>query len=70
MPGCCARVSTAPEDPAAGTEYAVAPDARRFLMMKEDERQGHADAAHVIIVRNWVEELKRLAPPNHPRHIS
>lgn len=70
MPGCCARVSTHPRTRRPARSYAVAPDARRFLMMKEDERQGHADAAHVIIVRNWVEELKRLAPPNHPRHIS
>jgi hypothetical protein len=39
--------------------YAVAPDGR-FLMIKSPE--GQAAAAHMIVVLNWCEELKRRAP--------
>ena len=54
----------APEDPAPfARSYAVAPDGRRFLMMKEEERHGHdADASQIVVIRNWAQELKRLVP--------
>ena len=38
--------------------YDVAPDGRRFLMIKEDAAND-AEAPHVVVVLNWLEELKR-----------
>ena len=54
----------APEDPArCARSYAVAPDGRRFLMMKEEgRRRDDADASQIVVIRNWAEELKRLVP--------
>jgi hypothetical protein len=54
----------APENPAGmARSYAVAPNGRRFLMMKEDGRRGDdADASQIVVIRNWAEELKRLVP--------
>ena len=47
----------------AGT-YDVAPDGR-FLMLKYAGDAGQPDEpATVIVVKNWVEELKRLVPSN------
>jgi Tol biopolymer transport system component len=48
-----------------GRTFDIAPDGRRFLMIKE----GGSDAAappqnHIIFVQHWVEELKRLVPTN------
>jgi hypothetical protein len=56
--------SYAAEDDSRGARsYAVAPDGRRFLMMKEEGRHGHdADASQIVVIRNWAEELKRLVP--------
>ena len=52
----------APESRCARS-YAVAPNGRRFLMMKEDGRHhDDADASQIIVIRNWAEELKRLVP--------
>ena len=57
----------APEDPARpARSYAVSPDGRRFLMMKEEGRHGHdADASQIVVIRNWAEELTRLVPARH-----
>jgi hypothetical protein len=54
----------APEDPShMGRSYAVAPDGRRFLMMKEEGGHGHdRGVSQIVVVRNWAEELKRLLP--------
>jgi Tol biopolymer transport system component len=42
--------------------YDVAPDGRRFLMIKElDDTTAHR-RAHMVVVRNWSEELKRVVP--------
>ena len=56
--------SYAPEDPYRGARsYAVAPDGRRFLMMKEEERHDHdRDASQIVVIRNWAEELKPRVP--------
>ena len=48
-----------------GRTFDIAPDGRRFLMIKE----GGADAAtapqnRIVFVQHWVEELKRLVPTN------
>jgi serine/threonine-protein kinase len=40
--------------------YDVAPDGRRFLMIKELEDATAAARPQVVVVRNWAEELKRL----------
>jgi serine/threonine-protein kinase len=46
-----------------GRTYDVSPDGRRFLMIKE-HAPGDASAtpASMVVVLNWLEELKRLAP--------
>ena len=42
--------------------YDVSADGRRFLMIK---RPGNEDAApQIIVVQQWLEELRRLVPPN------
>jgi hypothetical protein len=50
--------------PNAARTYDVSPDGKRFLMIKEPPRQGgDAKAApRIVLVQNWVEELKRLVP--------
>jgi len=45
------------------TSYDVAPDAQRFVMIKESEEQ--QEAAQINVVQNWFEELKRLAPTDN-----
>jgi serine/threonine-protein kinase len=44
-----------------GRSYDVSPDGQRFLMIKEGA-DGTATPASIIVVQNWVEELKRLVP--------
>jgi serine/threonine-protein kinase len=47
--------------PRAGARhYDISPDGQRFLMIKESEKQ--APLTELIVVENWFEELKRLAP--------
>ena len=41
--------------------YDVSPDGERFVVIKEGA--GTAWATELIVVENWFEELKRLAPP-------
>ena len=41
-------------------EFDVAPDGRRFVMVKSDEA---ATLQQLTVVQNWLEELKRLASP-------
>jgi len=43
---------------AAGRHYDIAPDGKRFLMIKSPMR----NEARIIVVQNWFEELKRLVP--------
>ena len=46
-----------------GRTYDVSPDDRRFLMIK----QGSGDQVappQIVVVQNWLEELKRLVPAN------
>ncbi len=47
-----------PYDPNVPRTYDVAPDGR-FLMIQEDQRPS---SASLVVVQNWLEELKRLAP--------
>ncbi len=46
-----------------GREYDISPDGERFLVLKiEGERQGPTAEKTMVVVENWFEELKRLAP--------
>ena len=42
--------------------YDVSPDGKRFLMIKEGSPDDEAGLTQVIVVQNWLEELKRLVP--------
>ncbi len=46
-----------------GRTYDVSPDGRRFLMVKEAGADSDA-RPQIIVVQNWFEELRRLAPVN------
>ena len=51
--------------PLPGRSYDVSPDGQRFLMLKERERRKADETpSQLIVVLNWLEELKRLAPAN------
>jgi serine/threonine-protein kinase len=43
----------------SSSNYDVTPDGQRFLMVKE--QSGAIDGTQVVVVLNWIEELKRLA---------
>ena len=43
--------------------YDVAPDGRRFLMLKDEASADQT--ASVVVVKHWFEELKRLVPLPH-----
>jgi tRNA A-37 threonylcarbamoyl transferase component Bud32 len=47
---------------AQGRTYDVSPDGRRFLMIKEAGADQADARPQIIVVQNWVEELKRLVP--------
>ena len=52
------------ENPARRT-YDVAPDGERFLMIKNDSAAAElADPSQIVLVTNWLTELKRLVPTN------
>src|SRR5262249_26793906 len=44
--------------------YDVRADGSRFLMVKEAGDQTTATSDVIVVVQNWVEELKRLLPRN------
>ena len=44
--------------------YDVSPDGQRFLMIKEGFEDENFTPPSLIVVQNWFEELKRLAPTN------
>jgi hypothetical protein len=46
--------------------YAVTPDGKRFLMSASLLKSGDAASARqtILVVQNWIEELKRLVPTN------
>ena len=57
-PGKGARVTTPTRS------YDVTPDGERFLMLMPGELPDPTPATEVVVVLNWFEELKRLAPTN------
>lgn len=42
--------------------YDVSPDRERFLLMRNAEVSNETAPSQIIVVQNWFEELKRLAP--------
>ncbi|MEE8094178.1 MAG: hypothetical protein V3T47_08070, partial [Gammaproteobacteria bacterium] len=44
-----------------GRTYDVSPDGQKFLALKEGSVEGTTQ--QIIVVQNWFEELRRLAPP-------
>lgn len=49
---------------ATGRSFDIAPNGRRFLMIKQSGSAGARAPQHLIVVQNWFEELKRLVPVN------
>jgi Tol biopolymer transport system component len=47
-----------------GRTYDVAPDGRRFLMIHQRDPAPQPPITHVVLVQNWLDELKRLVPIN------
>jgi serine/threonine-protein kinase len=45
-----------------GRSYDISPDAQRLLLIKEPTGASGPAGSSIIVVLNWVEELKRLAP--------
>ena len=43
--------------------YDVTPDGQRFLMVREVSQQP-ARVSQMVLVQNWLQELKRLVPTN------
>jgi serine/threonine-protein kinase len=46
----------------AGRTYDVAPDGRRFLMIKSATATAPSSTPQLVVVLNWDQELKRLVP--------
>ena len=44
-----------------GPNYDISPDGERFLMIRQVEEATMA-ATQIVVVENWLEELKRLVP--------
>ncbi len=51
-------------DSSTGRTYDVSPDGQRFLMIKLPGDEPVAMPPSLIVVQNWVEDLKRLVPVN------
>jgi serine/threonine-protein kinase len=47
----------------AGRTYDVSPDGKRFLMIKAVTEQQDNAVGRVVMVQNWLDELRRVAPP-------
>jgi Tol biopolymer transport system component/tRNA A-37 threonylcarbamoyl transferase component Bud32 len=45
-----------------GRTYDISPDGQRFLMIKAGGGSGLASAPQIVVVQNWLAELKRLVP--------
>ena len=48
---------------AVGRTYDVSAGGHRFLMVKPAGGPDSSEAAALIVVQNWIEELRKLAPP-------
>jgi eukaryotic-like serine/threonine-protein kinase len=50
-----------------GRPYDVSPDGQRFLMVKDTAPDSNTTPASLVVVVNWVEELKKLVPTTNDR---
>jgi serine/threonine-protein kinase len=48
--------------PFLGRTYDISPDGKRFLMIKEGGPRDETEPTQLILVLNWLDELKRLVP--------
>jgi hypothetical protein len=46
--------------PPVRSMYQMAPDGRRFMVVQQ--RESPAEPTPIVVILNWFEELKRLAP--------
>lgn len=53
-----------PDGPTTSRTYDIAPDGKRFLMITGGDGERATSPSDLIVVQNWFEELKRLAPPS------
>ena len=51
-------------EPNPARHYDVAPDAQRFLMIKNRADDANATPASMVVVEHWLEELKQRLPEN------
>ena len=49
-------------DVRGASNYDVAPGGERFVMVQSDSADTPSDQGQVVVVQNWLEELKRLVP--------
>lgn len=47
-----------------GTTWDVTPDRQRFLIELTNESSGDATTSSLVMVTNWFDVLRRLAPPS------
>jgi len=47
-----------------GRIYDVAPDGQRFLMIQQRDSTPQPPLTHIVLVQNWLDELRRLVPRN------
>lgn len=47
-----------------GRTYDISSDGRRFLLIKHATPIVEATRPQIVVVQNWTEELKRIAPVN------
>jgi hypothetical protein len=47
-----------------GRPYDVAPDGRFFIIRDAQTQSGGGTPSNIVVVLNWLEELKRLVPTN------
>jgi hypothetical protein len=59
-PAVAVKVNVAAQLP-NGRTYAVSPDGKRFLVIK-NAAQGPTISPQLVVVLNWADELRRLVP--------
>jgi eukaryotic-like serine/threonine-protein kinase len=57
-----AKLVEGPYLTSTGRDYDVSPDGHRFLMIKQVATDATSAPREIVVVQNWLEELKRLVP--------